>query len=278
MTPSALRREQEWMYAVITHPGTDDEAWMSSPAQRHLTYAEAQTLVLPSATLSGQERMAIYRHMYFLRMREALEIDFPVVKAVAGVTLFDHLVEDYAAAHPSTSYTLDHFGREFPGFISSFQGVYGTLLHAVALAEQAITQSEQAKDSMPFVPSGPDLADPGRVRLSLRPSVKRLLLDYPVHELLNAYYNDVELPEEPGRAETALVVYRDREFAVHWHVLTDMEDRLLAALTSGETLERAVEVWSEGEATVSVPDPEFVRSSLASWMQLELFAQEKEIV
>ncbi len=58
--------------------------------------------------------MGVYQGMYLLRMIEALEGDYPAVAHFLGSDAFADLVERYAEAHPSRSYTFNRFGEPFP--------------------------------------------------------------------------------------------------------------------------------------------------------------------
>src|SRR5262245_47915279 len=112
-----LGRLQRWMQAVIVAPGADSEAFSSPAADEEIPAEQAATVVLPSRTLTGPERVAIYRDMFLVRMRDALQTDYPGVAHFLGEERFHRLAVDYVLAHPSRSYTLNRLGDHFPEFV-----------------------------------------------------------------------------------------------------------------------------------------------------------------
>jgi len=117
--PLPLADFQRWMVSVVTHFGTDDQAWNSDVATAELSHDRALQNVLPSKTLTEYDRIGIYRRMYFLRMRDSLAVDFPSVLHLLGKSQFEELTEQYFTAHPSNSYTLNDTGLKFPSFMRS---------------------------------------------------------------------------------------------------------------------------------------------------------------
>ena len=71
------------MQEVVVHPGPIDDALASPRARAELPPGRLGEVVLPSRTLSPAQRIEIYQRMYPLRMEEALEIDYPTLKAGA---------------------------------------------------------------------------------------------------------------------------------------------------------------------------------------------------
>ena len=114
MPPSdlALAPLQEWMQAVVTHPGDVYEAAEAAAIG-------VDSLVLPSRTLQPIQRVGIYHGMYMMRMIEALEADYGALAHFMGEHAFAHLVRDYVQRFPSRSYTLNRLGDHLPEFIAS---------------------------------------------------------------------------------------------------------------------------------------------------------------
>jgi len=89
------------MKAVVLHPGTAEEAIKSRPAIREI--AASSMPVLPSKTLTAHQRVDVYREMYWLRLREALAIDYPELQRYLGNEGFDALCDEYVNQYPSRS-------------------------------------------------------------------------------------------------------------------------------------------------------------------------------
>ncbi len=118
-TDPSLERVQRWMQACILQPGTCEEAILSEVAQAEIPAEAARGIVLPSKTLSAQERLNIYREMYLPRMEEALAIDYPALKHFLGREEFMRVVARYVDAYPSRSYTLNRLGDHLPEFLAA---------------------------------------------------------------------------------------------------------------------------------------------------------------
>ncbi len=110
-----LERLQRWMQAVITHPGGVRMGVASVEARRGIAVEpEAiETIVAPSATLTGAERLAVYCRSYHARLLQCFKEMFPALLRALGENLFDRFALDYLQRHPPHSYTLDHLADAF---------------------------------------------------------------------------------------------------------------------------------------------------------------------
>jgi hypothetical protein len=64
------------------------------------------------------QRLGIYQHMYFARLRDSLREDFDSVARLLPATVFDRLTAAYLNRHPSEDPSLRYHGRQFPEFLS----------------------------------------------------------------------------------------------------------------------------------------------------------------
>ncbi len=108
-----LQDLQRWFQAQIVVPHERGAA-----AARRLRPAAA-AVVLPSASLAPDERVAIYSRMVLTRLHEALAEDFAAVAAVLGRPAFARLVKAYLARHPSRHPSLTMLGRSLPRFLAA---------------------------------------------------------------------------------------------------------------------------------------------------------------
>ena len=79
---------ERWMQAVVMHPGGAQAGWRSRPAQRLLATRDPASVVLPSKQLSSTERLEIYAHMYYARLVEVMEAEYPTVRQLLGPAAF----------------------------------------------------------------------------------------------------------------------------------------------------------------------------------------------
>jgi hypothetical protein len=81
---------ERWMQTVVMHPG-GAEPGVRLAAARRLLPRSAQDLgnvVLPSKALSAVERLDIYSHMYYARLIEVLENEYPTTRQILGDEVF----------------------------------------------------------------------------------------------------------------------------------------------------------------------------------------------
>ncbi|HKQ52694.1 MAG TPA: DNA-binding domain-containing protein, partial [Pyrinomonadaceae bacterium] len=112
-----LERLQHWVQAVVTHPAGVAHGVASAEAQAvglRPDLDALETVVAPSATLSGAERLAIYWRSYHARLLQCFREMFPALLHALGQELFDGFARDYLQRHPSRSYTLDRLADAFP--------------------------------------------------------------------------------------------------------------------------------------------------------------------
>lgn len=69
---------------------------------------------LSRGNLSGRDRMAVYRNMYWFRQVEALFDGFPRLARALGTEHFTKLVTRYISAYPSEHFALEYLGRRLP--------------------------------------------------------------------------------------------------------------------------------------------------------------------
>lgn len=111
---SHLNMLQKWMQGIITTPN-------GTPINRHSAHKSwtVETLISPSKTLTGHERMNIYNRSYFTRLLDCFKSEYSGLLHAIGDELFNHFVQSYLQKYPSTSYTLNDLGDKFPDFLQA---------------------------------------------------------------------------------------------------------------------------------------------------------------
>lgn len=238
-----LDHVQRWMLEVITAPGTVRDALESQPARREIVPESLTEVILPSATLSSERRLAIYHDMYLVRMVEALEFDYPGLSHLLGHPRFHKLVNGYVAAHPSRSYTLNRLGDHLPDYIAaSHELARRALLADLARLELAITHVFDARHDDALDASAiaavPSEAWP-EARFTTIEAMRLLQLDYPVDDYLQSVKMDSSHPAL-RKAPRFLLIFRS-DLSVKQVVLSRREWTMLNALREGLSLADAVE-------------------------------------
>ena len=237
-----LTRLQRWMQEVVVHPGTVEEAIESESAIREIPSERLSEVVLPSHSMTSAERVGVYHGMYLMRMEEALETDYPVIRFHLGDHQFSHLVREYVQRYPSTSYTLNRLGDHLPQFfLDEPEWHDAAFLHDLARLELAMTEVFDEEESpvlgseeLEAVP--PDAWEEARLRPI--PALRLLAFKHAVIPNLVAFHEDWPSPG-PRRRATWVVLYR-RDYSVLRLELSRAEYDLLKAIVEGAPLGEAL--------------------------------------
>jgi hypothetical protein len=208
-----------------------------------------------------------------LRMREALEGDYPVLAWLVGEEAFGNLVRDYVAAHPSTSFTLARLGDRLPGFLSTWgPRRRRPLLVDVARLELAASRVFDARETASLgiadfaaIPAG-DIPGtefrtlPGLAVLRVRPGAI---------EALDAFQEGATAPKGSGRS-WAWVVFHRQEFKVLRRSLDPFAGKLLERFGTAHSLGEALAAASRNDRR-SRPAPETVSGWFRDWLASGFF-------
>ena len=233
------------MQAVVMHDGGALAGVKARPA-RALIAAAAQDLeqvVLPSKQLSAAERLDIYAHMYYARLVEVMEGEYPTTQRILGAEAFARLCRRFVAKNPSRTRTLNALSAGFPDFLARAMPKThrSGLAVDVARIERAMEDVFDAPRAEPmsaaqFAAAG---ADPtGRAVLRVTPALRLLALRYPANAYMNAVRQG-EKPRIPRPRATWTIVFR-RGFGVFRRDQDPAQWKLLAALAAGKPLAAAV--------------------------------------
>jgi hypothetical protein len=261
----SLDRLERWFQGEIVRPheararGNASRAKLSeqSPA------AEAKQWILPSRHLRPKERVEIYTRMYFSRLLECMEVDYPAVAHIAGEHAFEKLVRTYLLRHPSKHYSLNALGARLPEFLSgSVRVARRPLLRDVAHLEQLMTvvfdapQSNVLKSS-DLAAIAPEAWENARPRLI--EALRLAAFDHRANAIVTSARQSQTLPELT-RKKTWVVVYR-KEY-VGWRMeLTQPMHAVLTAMAERKTLREAIEAG----AGVFRGSPEELQAQIFQW-------------
>lgn len=242
-----LEKYQRWMQALILHPGNDHDAFASQEAQAEISYGEAVKLALPSKTLSGIDRVGIYRGMYFARLHEAIRMDFDGVAHYLGEKGFKKVLFDYVQAYPSHSYNMNRLSDNFPRYLKEQTRLrHKDFLYDLARLELAICQVMEAEESPVLDPQSlAAIPEDAWERARIKPikAFQLLYLDYPANSYLQAVY-DGEEPPKMRRKPSWVLVFRN-DFTVWRRELNQQSFELLRELSAGLPLVEAITTIAE---------------------------------
>jgi len=257
-----LERVQRWMQAVVTHPEgvhagvASDEARTSigleSSALESLEPSALESIVAPSASLTGAERLSIYSHAYRARLLQSLRETFPALLHALGEELFDLFALDYLKGSPPRSYTLDRLADGFAEHLAEtrpdaegereswidFVIELATLEHAFAkvydgpgLEGRASLDAEElrARGDARLLEARPAHA----------PSLRLFAFSHPVHNYMLDARGGGE-PSRPGPSETFVALTR-RDYTVVIYELDAPQYSFLNALDGRRTVAEALD-------------------------------------
>ncbi|HET6163698.1 MAG TPA: DNA-binding domain-containing protein [Planctomycetota bacterium] len=246
--PASVDALQRWFQAAVMHPGGAEVA-AEDRAIRRLLPARAkrlEDLLLPSAQMDARERLDVYAASYFLRLRDVLKLDFAGVAHALGDDAFDDLMREFVTRRPSTSFNLNDYGDDVPGFIARKSRVRAVDRRRVFLAELATL--ERAVDEVFHAPQAAPVAlerlqsiPPDRwtdaVFVTI-PALRLLQFGFPVNGYLQAVI-DQTAPSIPARMPTWIAVYR--KGWKPWRARLSREQfLLLRSLVGGKPLGAAI--------------------------------------
>ena len=268
---------QRWMQAVVTHPGGIGRGIVSVGARRLIPDAAADpgAVVLPSRSLDAVDRLGIYAHMYWARLLEVLEEEYPTTRRVLGEAAFERAGRRFLHLHPSTHRTLSLLSAGFPAFLARHLPAGRRKAFAVDVAriERAMEDVFDAPQAQPL--GAGDFAAIGgeqwqRVGLALVPAARLLRLSHPANDYMNALRTG-RRPRVPRPRATWVIVYR-RDYRVHRQSLTREQYRLLAALAAGRPLAAAVATALAGRRDDTTRLASQVGGWFREWSAAGLFA------
>lgn len=270
----SLEALERWMQALLTHPEGPREG-VASPAARAVLGATIAEVFLPSRELTSEERVGVYAEMYFARLVEVLEEEFPALVHLLGHEHAHALFRAYVAAHPSRHYSLNVLGKGLEGFLRDEADVPEPRAFALELA-----RLERAIQDVFDAPAGASLsaealaavapADWARARLVPIPAFALFAFEHPVNAWYQAFRDDAPRPV-PAREPSFLAVFR-QDGRVWRMDLARAQHALLAELAAGRTLERALEELARSGFELAQLAPE-IQGWFRTWAAEGFFAR-----
>lgn len=239
MSGEALADRQRSLAAALTSPA---EAWPP-----HMLDA-----IVPGGTLDAAGALGVYRRGYHARLTEQLGETYASVWRVLGDDDFFAVCREYIAGHPSSSYNLSDYGREFPAFLAASPGL-PAFLEELARFELAVHDVFHVHAHAPL--GAERLAAVGGlsgVRLRFGKGVRLFASDRAVYDLYR-HRNDEEPPDlDLDRAQRVLL-YRNGGDVLAREV-DAASFAALAGLAEGCTVDEAIERAVECNADFPAED------------------------
>jgi hypothetical protein len=173
--------------------------------QRHLLGEESAVAaaIVDAPPLAAEDRLAIYRNAYQVRLIDALHETYPILHGLLGDEAWVELGQAYVASHPSVLRSIRWYGRELPEYLAaSAPYSEAPILAEVALLEWTLAEVFDATDSPVLARNALSAVEPsawGSLALQFHPSLRRLAFRWNTAAVWKAMSQD----ETPPRPEIA---------------------------------------------------------------------------
>ena len=206
---------------------------------------EVAARIAPSATLTPQQRLAIYQRGYLARLRECMAGQFKALRHALGDRLFADFVEEYLRVYASRSPTLSDLGDRFTRFLEETRPdaaqpperreVWADFMVELARYEWDIYRTFDAPGHEGS-PLADDTTPDDRLRLQASLSLHRYGF------AVDAYYHGVASggdPEIPPRGDCCVAILR-KDYRVGMFRLTGPQHAVLERIQRGASLHVAL--------------------------------------
>jgi hypothetical protein len=212
---------------------------MQQDMQRQLL-GEASSItgaIVDAPPLSAQDRIAIYRNAYQVRLIDALQDTYPILHALLGDDMFIDLGKDFVAHYPSVFRSIRWYGRELTDFLK-INPPYDEqpVLSEVAQLEWTLGEVFDAKDAKPLPRIALSAVDPAawsELRFEFHPSLRRLQFEWNAVPVWQAMSQE-DTPPRPHRsaAPVAWLLWR-QDLQNYFRSMTNIEALALDAAQRG---------------------------------------------
>lgn len=195
--------------------------------------------ILTQGEISDEQRLAIYRNAYRIRLKDVILVDHPVLSAYIGDIWFDKMTDEYINIHPSQYYSLRQFADHLPqylnhhapfldhpqiGELARFERLLLTAFDA-ADAERATTE-ELSTLSPTLWPS---------LTLRFHPSVQLFQSEWNVPLIWKAIKNEQD-PPIAIKEKCHWLIWRNTERLTEFHRIDDVSLTLFENFNQGYDL------------------------------------------
>tara|TARA_Y100001968_G_scaffold327742_1_gene373428 strand:- start:1725 stop:2573 length:849 start_codon:yes stop_codon:yes gene_type:complete len=260
------RALQRWMLEVVSHFEGIEQGIKSASGLHPVGDAALEAIVPGNDRLSGREQLQIYAYMYFARLIEVMEQEYPSVQELLGAERFAQLARQYLSEQPSAHYNLARLSSGFPNFLIGQRDRERLAPFAAALAqveramEELVDEEEQQPLEHKHLAALP-IEQWQDARLKPIAALRLLRIEYPVNEFMNALQQG-HSPKVPQPCPTLMCVRR-QQFQCYREELFPEQFSLLQSLQQGASLGQAIET----AASVENADPARMMKQLGSWFE-----------
>jgi hypothetical protein len=262
--PSDLNWVERLLYRLITAPSGVAEGLAQ---EKSLAPDGLARVIAGDERLSAEERVDIYANMYFYRLLEVLQEDFPATLALLGAERFHNLVTGYLLEYPPAHFSISYAGNHLADFIREHPlREEFPFLADLARLERALIEVFHAPDAVPLDAAQMRAIPPEgwpALKLGLSPAHQILELEWDVTPILKAVEEGAQ-PSAAARDAVRMLVWRNRN-RVYYRAIDSAERAELDAIEKGTTFAEICEMIA---SSVEEGDPAVaINQRLESWLR-----------
>jgi hypothetical protein len=251
MGPS-LADVQSLLWRLITAPSGVEEGLRT---ERNLPPEGIGAVISGDSRLTAIERVDIYANMYFYRLLDAIQEDFPATLKILGDFEFHNLITGYLIEYPPSNPSITEASRHLAEFVESspvlkqkpFVADLVRLERALVEVFLEADRNPLTVDDLRTTPAQEWLS----LRIALHPAVQLLDCEWRVDELLRAVDLEQSIPA-PIRERRSIIVWRN-QCAVNYRAIDDVERRALANIRCGNEFRLMCEAVAAEVGDVEAP-------------------------
>ena len=201
--------------------------------------------IVQTETVSIEQRLAIYKDAYKLRLIESLTASFPAVCEYLGTKAFEEACNSYIDTYPSSYRSIRWYGDRLAEFLQDYYDEKYSFLAEVADFEWKMTLAFDAPDSRRIEVTDMAGIPPeswGDLHFTFHPSMQRLNHFWNAIPLWQTLINDQSLPElQQDMQANPWIVWRAPDYVTQFCSLAKQEawalDSLMGGFSFGELCE-----------------------------------------
>lgn len=206
----------------------------------------------PIPTDVKQQRMDMYRELFFNNIESFLSANFPVIRKILDDNQWLELAQDFFAKHPCKSPYFSEIPEEFMEYLQNERNNPDDFPFMLELAHYEWAEMALSISKEEATANNQSLNNLLKKRIRLSPLAWPLAYQYPVHKISPDF-----LPDAASQQPTFLIVYRNPADEVNFIEITPITYSLLQLIQeNGEMLTESCLTQVADE--LNHPNPEII--------------------
>lgn len=219
---------------------------------------------------SATERLSVYGEGYYLRLFEALGIEFRALESFMGHTNFIKMARAYLTRHPSQFASVRYIGTYLPEFLAEYDPAR-PYLRELACLEVALSNALDARNAPIKTTQDLSLISPeqwGTIHFKLHPSVTLLDFKWDIPALWESATKKIR--KRPTQKVTHTTVWR-KQLASYYFSKDEIETRMLLQVQQGENFATLCETLTQHFSEEAAA--QYAINTIVRWLNEEMISE-----